>query len=370
MTGQNLITATLPAQGVSNGRHMGPQIVQEGVPWEEKTITYGDTLTLLSALHGLRLALPALPAGSEITETVQEAAPAAICEEKDENAGPYKDIFADITKRIIVCMEQGVVPWKKPWSVHPHINMASMKEYQGVNQFILNCTPFSSPVWLSWQQAADLGGEVKKGAKAMPIIFWKKYEQERTKRDRSGTYRYVLKRSGVFNIEQCGGIHAPDLPGLKIYEHDPIDSAESVILSMPNRPTVTVGGQGAYYLPCADTVNVPEKGKFVSAPAYYSTFFHELGHSTGHKSRLSRNMYSVSRHSATYSKEELIAELTSSFLCGKCRIEQETLKNSAAYINGWIKYLKDHQSAFFDACIKAQQAARYILGEKPKDKDG
>ncbi|MEE8587689.1 MAG: zincin-like metallopeptidase domain-containing protein, partial [Acidobacteriota bacterium] len=143
--------------------------------------------------------------------------------------------------------------------------------------------------------------------------------------------------------------------------------AEAVVRTMPQAPPIEHGATGAWYEPIQDVVRMPEPGHFSPLEAYYSTLYHELVHSTGHKSRLGRDIGDrVPRFGSTdYSQEELVAEMGAAFLCGHCGIEQATVENSAAYIQGWLKKLKGDHKLVVIAAAQAQKAADFIRGIRP-----
>ena len=174
----------------------------------------------------------------------------------------------------------------------------------------------------------------------------------------------MLRYYSVFNVEQCEGLKLPALPAVVSREHERIEAAEALVQSMPNRPTITESGQAAWYMPSADRVNIPALGSFESADAYYATLLHELGHATGHESRLHRKeLQGVVRFgSADYSREELVAELTSAYCCATLRLDNSLIDNSAAYLKGWLKALKDDPKMIVIASARAQKAADYIRG--------
>jgi antirestriction protein ArdC len=279
--------------------------------------------------------------------------------------------YDDITSRVIEYLEKGIIPWKKPWTVN-HVNMISGKAYSGINSFILNMTDYKSPYWLSWKQITKLGGRVKKNAKGgryqrgMPIIFFCRFDKEKERKDGTGTYNIVVKPSIVYNIEQCEGITAPEQK-TDTRSAEPIDVAENIVLSMPNKPIIENGFPGASYTLATDEVHMPLRERFHSSAGYYETLFHELGHSTRHQSRLARkdSRGEVKGHcfgTPDYSQEELVAEMCSAFLCGQCGIERETLENNAAYIQSWLKVFRNDKRFLVDAAGQAQKAANYILG--------
>ena len=282
-----------------------------------------------------------------------------------------KDVYQIITDRLIVILESGTVPWRKPWnygSERGPLNLISRKHYQGINCFLLACTSYSSPYWLTYRQTQGLGGTVRKGEKGSPVIFWKIYEKDDPQADDGKKRLPILRYYTVFNVEQCDGRTFPT-PGISTwYEHDPIEAAEAIQHAMPNPPTIDIGGVRACYSPALDHVQVPELSRYEQPEEYYCTLFHELAHSTGHKSRLNREGVTGQHFfgDAVYSREELVAEMTAAFLCGHCGIENATIQNSAAYLQNWIKTLHGDKKLAVTAAAQAQKAADYILNRKPQ----
>lgn len=279
------------------------------------------------------------------------------------------DVYQVITDRIISILEVGTVPWRKPWNYGSEsgpLNLVSRKHYQGINCFLLACSTFGSPYWLTFKQAQQLGGSVLKGEKGCPVIFWKIHEKEDANAEGGKKRLPILRYYTVFNAEQCEGITVPDSDVSTWHEHDPIEAAETVILTMPNRPTVEIGGNRACYSPLRDHVQVPELCRYECAEKYYSTFFHELAHSTGHESRLNREGITGDHFfgDAVYSREELVAEMAAAFLCGHAGIVNATIHNSAAYLQSWIKALRGDKRLAITAAAQAQKAADYILNRK------
>lgn len=282
-----------------------------------------------------------------------------------------KDVYQIITNRLIAILEAGTVPWRKPWnygSERGPLNLISRKHYQGINCFLLACSAFGSPYWLSFRQAQQLGGKVRKAEKGSPVIFWKIYEKDDPQAEDGKKRLPLLRYYTVFNAEQCEGIDVPTSTGTTWHQHDPIEEAEEIHLSMPNRPTVDIGGTRACYSPAHDHVCVPELSRYEQPEEYYCTLFHELAHSTGHKSRLNRE--GIRDHhffgDAVYSREELVAEMAAAFLCGHCGIENATIHNSAGYLQNWIRALRGDKKLAITAAAQAQKAADYILNRKPQ----
>ena len=276
------------------------------------------------------------------------------------------NIYEQVTARIMEILETGTVPWKKPWrSSEGAKNLISKKPYRGINQFLLNCSPYSSPYWMTYRQAADRGGHVRQGEKSTAVVFWKWLDQKVVpdEDDNLSSGKVPLLRYyNVFNLEQIDGITAP-VEAQPINPFSPIEQAEQVIRNMPSRPVILYGGDRACYSPKLDNVKLPNQAAFKSPEEFYSTAFHEIAHSTGHKSRLGRKGILEPSYfgSHDYGQEELVAEFGSSMLCGSAGIEQQTIENSAAYIQGWLQVLKNDKKLAIVAAGQAQRAADFIL---------
>ena len=276
------------------------------------------------------------------------------------------NVYGQVTARIIELLDTGTIPWKKPWvSSDGPMNLISKKPYRGINQFLLNCSPYSSPYWMTYRQAADRGGQVRRGEKSTAIVFWKWLDQKVVpdEDDNEATGKGPLLRYyNVFNLEQIDGIDPPVEEQL-VNHFSPIEQAEQVIRNMPSRPLIQYGGGRAFYSPSVDYIKLPNHGAFKSPEEFYSTAFHELAHATGHASRLGRKGILEPSYfgSHNYSQEELVAEFGSSMLCGSAGIEQQTIENSAAYIQGWLKVLKNDKKLAIVAAGQAQRAADFIL---------
>lgn len=273
-------------------------------------------------------------------------------------------------------LETGVCPWQKPWKTSAKdalpSNYVSKKAYRGINAFILLCTPYACPYWVSYKQAGELGGNVKKGEKGFPVVFWKRLP----KTDKA-TGKPVLNSKGkpesvmflryytVFNLEQCEGItwEKPVSDGTPF---EPLAEAARIVAGMPDAPEIRHGGARACYAPVTDVVQMPEQQTFNGAPEYYNTLFHELAHATGHAKRLDRKGITniAGFGSDSYSREELVAEMGAAFLSGHAGILHVTANNSAAYLAGWIKALKEDSKLIVIAAAQAQKAADFILGVK------
>ena len=270
--------------------------------------------------------------------------------------------YERITERIVGMLEQGTVPWHKPWQVKTGLprNLVTKKPYRGINPFLLMAMGYESPHWLTFRQAIQLGGSVKKGEKACPVVFWKQLAIE-DKESAEQKKIPLLRLYYVFNVAQCEG-----LKNVPIEDTSPFVATEAaeIVAGMPEPPKIKLGMSHAYYTPVNDMVGMPERKRFDTEDAYHATLFHELVHSTGHEKRLKRQSITERNGfgSDPYCKEELIAELGSAFLCGHAGIVERTIDNSAAYLEGWLKQLKQDKTLIVYAAAQAQKAADFILG--------
>ncbi|GFO59218.1 hypothetical protein GMST_15430 [Geomonas silvestris] len=279
------------------------------------------------------------------------------------------NVYDVINSRIMELLESNVVPWRKTWSVgggNAPANYVSKKEYRGINVFMLACMPYSSPYWVTFKQCHDKGGRIRKGEKSTPVIFWKwldKKDAEPIDGEVAINGKIpVLRYYSVFNLLQTEGIEPP--PAIEtINTFTPIERADQIIAGMPLRPDIHYGGNQPAYHPFLDYVKIPKAEAFESPEEYYSTLFHELGHSTGHARRIGRKGILEPSYfgSHNYSQEELCSEFCSAFLCGHAGIEQMTLENSASYIRGWLKAIKGNQKLLVMAASQGQKASDYIL---------
>ena len=290
-----------------------------------------------------------------------------------------KDVYQIITDRLVEQLEKGTAPWQRGWkrlSGHKPMNYKSKKAYRGINTMILSCAGYSNPHWVTYKQAVEAGGKVKKGEKGCPVIYWNwlfvDADGKRLPTSKGAAKKIPLLRYyTVFNADQTEGINWPELPSMELTDHEKIEKCQEVIDGYPNPPTMEERGDQPCYVPLLDTVRMPQMGQFDKREEYYSTTFHELVHSTGHKSRLGRLEKQKSHKfgSDCYSKEELVAEMGAAFLCGECQIEDETLDNSASYLKSWISTLKGDSKLAVMAAAQAQKAVDHILDYKPEQKE-
>lgn len=274
------------------------------------------------------------------------------------------NVYAVITDRILEALAKGVVPWRKPWRTEAPKNLVTGREYRGVNVLLLQSQPFESPHWLTFNQARDLRGTVRRGERGTPIVFWKITKDE----DSSGkvSKNFLLRYFTVFNVAQCEGIEAP--PAVERRSFNPIDACERVVSSYKDPPSILTMGQQAAYLPALDRIWIPKPEHFTSPEEYYSTLFHELAHSTGAAHRLARKgVLDAARFAShDYSFEELIAECGSAFLAAHTGIAPATLENSTAYIASWASKLRSEPRWIIEAAGHASRAADLICGRLPQ----
>jgi antirestriction protein ArdC len=279
---------------------------------------------------------------------------------------PRLSVYEIVTELVIKELESGVAPWHKPWRSPPPSNLISKKPYRGINVFLLALTGYGSEYWLTCRHAQALGGNIRKGEHGTRIVFWKfgTFRTETADGETEERKSAVLRYYTVFNLEQTEGLGAL----LTVPPAVPIESAEGIVQGMPNPPAFEQDVRAAY-MPSRDTVTIPSRTAFETQAEYYSTLFHELTHSTGHRKRLGREGFDTPGKfgAECYSREELIAEMGSAMLCGVAGIQQCTLANSAAYLKTWITKLKSDSKLLISAASAAQKAADYIRGESLED---
>lgn len=279
-----------------------------------------------------------------------------------------KSVYEIITERIIEQLENGVIPWQKPWTgTHSGAyNRISNKPYSLLNQMILK----HGGEYATFKQWSDLGGKIRKGEKSEVVTFWKiqPYEEENENGEKVIKQIPLLRYYNVFHISQVDGVEPKEQ--LKISNLEPIEEAEKIKTDYMNREHLKIFEKvtnDAFYLPIQDYIQVPCKEQYQDIEEFYSTLFHEMIHSTGHKSRLNRpDMQGIVRYgSEKYSKEELTAELGSAMIINILGIETEkSFKNSSGYIQDWLQVLKNDNKFIVSASSRAEKAVKYILNEQ------
>jgi antirestriction protein ArdC len=303
----------------------------------------------------------------------------------NKSATPKPTIYQTVTARIIESLKAGIIPWAKPWQGNARgtafpSNYRTGAPYRGINVLLLWSSPYASNHWLTFKQAQELGGTVRKGETGTQIVFWKKLAKatstaqpatpniEDETEDRA---RFLCRAYTVFNVEQCDGISLP-APILDRPQVDTDELCESIVQSWEGRPTLQLENEHegrAFYRPATDAVHMPMRNRFVDTAHYYSTLFHELIHSTGHESRLART-FGAQFGDDQYSREELIAETGAAFLATIAGIANEaTEKNTTAYIQNWIKALEGDSRLMITAAAAAQRAVDVIIGNRLEEQD-
>src|SRR5216683_7488096 len=280
----------------------------------------------------------------------------------------HSSVYSIVTEKIVKQLESGVAPWHKPWTVEPPKNLVSKKPYRGINVFLLSSSGYGSPYWLTYKQATERGGHVRKGEHGSRVVFWKIGTRETEDADGETVERksILLRYYTLFNVEQCEGVASPE----SVRTVNPIEGCEAIVNRMPNAPRMERSDR-AWYRPSTDIVGMPSRSLFNSSEEYYSTLFHELTHSTGHSSRVGREGIEQLNTfgSESYSKEELVAEMGAAMLCGVTGIAQATLQNSASYLKCWIDRLRSDSKLLVSAASQAQKAADYIRNADAKSEE-
>jgi antirestriction protein ArdC len=284
-------------------------------------------------------------------------------------------VYDYVTERITERLAQGEIPWLNT-RTKPLIrarNLASGKPYNGVNFWLLNYRRIgASPFYLTFKQASALKGSVRRGERSSMVVFWTKWESDKVDPE-TGEKKVIpiLRYYSVFNVDQCDNITDPLLEPVNIT--DPIAKAEEILANVPGRCRVDFSSNiRAFYRPSEDRIVMPQASCFTSREQYYRTFFHELGHSTGHQSRLDRfgeDSASLTDGEA-YGFEELVAELTASYLCAEVGIFEDNCEKHAGYVQNWLKTLNDAPRLFVKAAGAAQRACDYLLGVKAQGEAG
>lgn len=272
-----------------------------------------------------------------------------------------------VTDRIIEQLEQGCIPWQRPWTgvQSDAYNIVSKRPYSLLNQMLLKHTG-SYGTFKQWQ---ELGGHIRKGEHSEIVVFWKIQPIEEIKEDGTKTIKQIplLRYYNVFHISQVDGVEVKEKPIVYI---EPIEESERIKEEYKTREHIEIReivSNKAFYSPSGDYIQVPCKEQYTAIEEFYSTLFHEMVHSTGHKTRLDRLETGSNAHfgSETYSKEELTAELGSASLLNMLGIETpKTFRNSSAYIQSWLQVLRNDCKFIVSASSKAEKAVNYILGKE------
>ena len=310
------------------------------------------------------------------------------------------EMYELITEKLVSQIEKsGKLPWQKPWKtakttlrsgrvINPNepINYVSKRNYNGINFWLLQCNEYDSNYWLTFKQMQGLKGKLKQIGtkengkpdfeKATSVIYWdiRKGNKENKDGEIEEKTFYFLKYHNVWNFDQINFETQPKeiivdvVENEEIQEIEPINAIETIIKNIPNCASISQNGMSrAFYRPSTDSIHIPKISSFIGIEEYYSTLIHEIAHSTGHAKRLNRDtlINNIGMGSDIYSKEELVAELSASFVLGITGVStKETETNSAAYLQSWIKALKNDTKMIFWASKEATKATDYILNVK------
>lgn len=288
------------------------------------------------------------------------------------------DIYTRITDQIAVHLEAGVKPWTQPWQSPQGAVSRPLRHngeaYAGINVLTLWCSSmergFSSPTWMTFKQALELGAAVRKGEKGSPVVFassMNKTEADAVTGEEQERSIPFLKSYTVFNIEQIDGLPERFHTQAAIQTNPEQRIAEVEAFFAATGVVVRHGGGRAFYAPGPDTIQMPEFETFRDAHGYYATLAHESTHWTSHKSRLDRSFDCQRFGDDGYAREELVAELGAAFLCADLEIALEDRADHAAYIGSWLKVLKNDKRAIFSAAAHAQRAVNFLSANAGQD---
>ncbi len=276
------------------------------------------------------------------------------------------DVYSMVTDRIIKQLEEGTIPWHKPWvgCMEGAFNRISRKPYSIMNQILLG----QPGEWGTLRQWSEIGGKVRKGSKASMVVFWKLQEKKDRNEHGEEVVRMlpVLRYYNVFHIDQVENVLPLQID--KTFPTEPIEEAEKFFREYIEREHITLreGHSGrAFYCPTDDSITIPGINQFEKSEEFYGVAFHESSHSTLKKCRCDREAENRTSFfgDEEYSKEELVAEISSAAILHSLGIETEcTFQNSAAYIESWLHVLKNDKRMIVSASGKAEKSAKYILG--------
>lgn len=290
---------------------------------------------------------------------------------------PKADIYSRITSKIIASLERGVRPWTQPWNAEHAAGKitrplrASGEAYKGINVLTLwtdaATKGYVCPIWMTYKQAAERGGNVKKGEHGSPVVYADAIKRTDTKSSGEEIEQRIpfLKAYTVFNCEQIEGLpapfYAPASPPLEV----PVRIAHAEEFVTNTGATILTRGNRAYYSVTDDHVQMPPFECFRDPESYYATILHELTHWTRHEKRLNREFGRKRWGDAGYATEELVAEMGSAFLSDDLGLTMEPREDHAEYIGSWIKVLMDDNRAIFTAAAHAQRAADFLTALQP-----
>lgn len=285
---------------------------------------------------------------------------------------PRRNLYAEVTQRVIDALGDGQIPWRKPWKDtlpagdgRPR-NGISGRPYRGINMLLLSLSEYADPRWVTFNQAKQAGGQVRKGEKSTMVVFFRMLDiKEQVGDEEPRTVTVPVMRSfNVFNVEQVDGL-ALQLPEGEDFRPD--EECERMLSRIEAAPVIRSSSK-ACYIPEWDEIHIPPPSAFHHPDGYYHTLFHELAHATGHPTRLDRKGFDTfgSDH---YAREELTAEIASMMVGRVCGIDPMWPDNPVAYIKSWVDQLKDDENErmIVHAAARAQRAADWIIGDHETD---
>lgn len=288
----------------------------------------------------------------------------------------FKDVYERVTAQIIEAIEKGSAEFRMPWHssgprFYEPMNAASKKRYRGINVIALwaaaEAREYESGLWATYKQWSELGAQVRKGEQGTCIVLWKAVDRARGLNDNgeAESDKFFLARGfSVFNAAQVDGYRIAEPAALSEVER--IEQAERFFATLGAE--ISHGGQRAYYNITLDNIVLPPFERFLSPMSYYATLAHEITHWSGASHRLGRD-YGTRERMDVYALEELIAELGAAFLCARLELPAERRMDHAAYLQDWLRVLKQDKRAIFTAAAKAQQAADWLCEQSLKVAD-
>lgn len=293
---------------------------------------------------------------------------------RDPESGP--DLYDRVTAQILADLQQGVRPWTRPWDMHPAGTITrplrhNLVPYSGINILLLWARAleagYDRAIWMTFRQARERGACVRKGEKAVTIVYANRISRTEQDGDGQDIERQIpfLKAYSVFNVAQIDGLPADFIapPPERLPQAERVAQAEAFFAA--TRASLIHGGDQAYYRTDLDCIHLPPFGAFHSAQDYYATQAHELVHWTRHPTRLDRDLGGKQMGDAGYAREELVAELGAAFLCADLGLELTPRADHAEYLGHWLEVLGGDKRAIFSAAAHAQRAVDYLKGLQP-----
>jgi len=297
-----------------------------------------------------------------------------------KSAHPPRDHYQEVTDKIIAALEAGTPPWRRPWDpdkaggpAMPR-NATTGQRYRGINVLTLGMSPLAfasgDPRWATYKQAEERGWQVRKGERGTTGFFFKRLE---VRDDNNGGSGSDSTEDGVRRIPLLRAFilfHASQIEDIPPYNPPTVEEAPwrapeaASIIFANSRAVLRVGGEKAFYSPTTDHIQMPPKGAFATAQGYCGTLLHELGHWTGHPSRLNRDLRNAFG-SHDYAREELRAEIGQVMVCAELGIADCDFSNNTAYVASWLEKLRSDRKEIFRAAADAQRIADYLLAFHP-----